>query len=81
MMAPGGERLLRVADLRGRRWKLGDALQGRPGVEVADIRRIGNYVQIDFRAGATAKVPKLPPSLVLHTGDLRECAAAPCSEG
>jgi hypothetical protein len=50
-------------------------------VEVADIRRIGNYVQIDFRAGATAKVPKLPPSLVLHTGDLRECAAAPCSEG
>jgi hypothetical protein len=27
-------------------------------------------VQVDFRAGESARVPVIPPALVIHTGDL-----------
>ena len=76
MMAPGGDRLESVSDRKGRRWHVGEALKGRPGVEVALIRKIGNFVQVDFRAGASARVPVIPPALVMHTGDLAVMRAA-----
>ena len=76
MMAPGGDRLEYVADRKGRRWRVGRDLEGRPGVEVALIRKIGNFVQVDFRAGESARVPVLPPALVMHAGDLAVMRAA-----
>jgi hypothetical protein len=76
MMAPGGDLLVEAADRKGRRWRVGEALKGRPGVEVALIRTIGNFVQVDFRAGASARVPVIPPALVIHTGGIAVMRAA-----
>lgn len=74
MKRPGYEDLKSVTDLRGRSWGRGEPCRGRPGVVVADIRRIGNFVQVDFaKAGALVAVPKVPQSLVLHMADLGAC--------
>ena len=79
MMAPGGDRLESVSDRKGRRWRVGEALKDCPGVEVEAIRKIGNFVQVDFRAcnwWRAFPLPVIPPALVMHAGDLAVMRAA-----
>lgn len=58
-----------IVDKRGRTFEKGKALRGRPGVVVKDVRRIGNFFQVDF--GMEVEPVQVPQPVVMHAGDVQ----------
>lgn len=59
----------------GRRFAAGKPLENVPGVSVARITRVGNYVTVGF--GPSANSPsagRVPPAMTMHTDDVRHMA-------